>query len=538
MTLGRMSDEKGNVIYACSHINVEEGQPQHPQSQSVVPVKRRRTTNNKGKVVLFHAPIGHFESYNTPTGILSVASYLQVKGYDVKYIDCSIETDYREMILSELDGALCVGVYAMSGHIKYLLPLLQEIKRVRPYLRVILGGPHATLFASQTAEDELIDFVVRGEGEGTLLELAEAFESNETDFSDIKGITYQQDGKIVSTPDRGFMDMDSLPFVDWSLMSPVALQSMSKQIGRVQSARGCPYRCTFCINVVSKNGAMRYRSPTVVVDEIERMKKDYGVHRIGFRDEIFLTDRQHVREIAEELIRRDLKITWLANPFPRFLRESWVDDEFLGLLARSGCTKLSCGAESGSARVLKMLQKPITPEDIVNFVRRAGKFNITSVVSFMTGLPGETEEEQLETLALIWKLLEIEPGTHINGPALWRPYPGGDLFDKAQELGLEIPKTFREWVDLETLGGLNPPWVKKVHFNQFEWFHVKHARAANLGQIEETFNDTGWFKSLLRTIYAKVSLFRLKHASYRFLLDFKLLHRAWWYTSDIPPNHS
>ncbi len=185
-----------------------------------------------------------------------------------------------------------------------------------------------------------------------------------------------------------------------------------------------------------------------------------------------------------------------------------------------------------------MLRKPITPEDILTFVRRSAKFDITSVVSFMTGLPGETREEQLETLALIWKILEIAPGTFINGPALWRPYPGGDLFDQAVELGLEVPQTFREWMHLDTMGGPKAPWVKDLHFNQFEWYHVQHARASNLGQVRAVFNDASWLKFLFRSVYAKISLFRLKRTAYKFLVDFKLLYRAWWLTHATPPGYS
>lgn len=194
---------------------------------------------NRSKILILYPPVGYFTDYNTPTGTLYVATVLKEKGYNVKFIDCSIEADYHAKIMNELSDALCVGAYCMSVHIKHLVPLLREIKGIRPDIKVVLGGPHPALFPESTVRDDLVDFVVRGEGEETMLELVEALERGETDFSNIKGICFQQDGRVINTPDREFLDMDSLPFVDWSLMSPVALESMKSSIARLQTSRGC-----------------------------------------------------------------------------------------------------------------------------------------------------------------------------------------------------------------------------------------------------------------------------------------------------------
>ena len=494
---------------------------------------------HKTKIIMLYPPCGYFHHYNTPTGILYVATVLKEKGYEVKFVDCFIETDYRMKIMNELDGVLCVGAYCMSTHIKYLLPLLQEIKDAKPGIKVVLGGPHPTLFPEQTAEDELVDFVVRGEGEETMLELVGALEGGEMDFSHIKGICYKQDGKVISTPDREFLDMDSLPFVDWSLMCPTAIKSMASLIGRVQTSRGCPFKCAFCINVVTNNRKMRYRSPAKVVDEIEHIVKHFGVKRIGIRDEIFLVNRQHVREIAEGIIRRRIKITWIANPHIKYLRETWVDDEFLNLLAQAGCDKLQSGAESGSQRILDMLHKTITPDDILNSVRRTKQYGITPLVAFLTGIPGETGEEQLATMRLIWRILEAAPETFINGPAMYRPYPGGELYEKCvREYGLKMPKTLRGWMHLDVVGGTKPPWVKRMYFVQNLWTHVTFARFSNLGQLrgvcKKIAKKYGVVVAIAAFIFAKIAHFRLKHCFYFFPIEFWLLHIYWRIKGEVP----
>lgn len=504
--------------------------------------------NNKNKkIVLLYPPTGSFTDYNTPTGTLYVATYLKQHGYDVTFIDCSVEENYMERVREAVKDALCIGSYCMSVHIKHLIPLLEEVKRINPAIKTVLGGAHPTLFPEQTVTDPLVDFVVIGEGEATMLELVQTLEKSEepfapieTDFSKIKGIAFKNWAGIpIITGQREFMDMDTLPFVDWNLMSEKALESMKTKIGRVQTSRGCPFHCKFCINVVSKNGKMRYRSPKLVVDEIEHLVKTYGVHRIGIRDEVFLLNRQNAKEIAQGIIDRGIKITWLANPHVKFLRESWVDDEYLDLLKRSGCTKLQCGGESGSQRILDMLNKTITPEDILNYVKRAKKHGIISLVAFMTGLPSETRKEQLETLKLIWEILDAAPETFINGAALYRPYPGGELFNQCvKEYGLKMPESFRGWADIETIGGTKPPWVDRLWFDQNLWTHVTFARASKVGYLSEMckkiLEKYGLHYAIAAYFYGKLSHARLKYNLYSLPFEFYALHLLWKWRGEIP----
>lgn len=116
----------------------------------------------KSKVVLIYPPTGTITDYNTPTGTLYVATYLEQNGYNVKFIDCSVDGDWHKKVLTEVKDAICFGSYCMSIHIKHLVPLLEEIKAANPNIKTVLGGAHPTIFPEQTAADLLVDFVVRG----------------------------------------------------------------------------------------------------------------------------------------------------------------------------------------------------------------------------------------------------------------------------------------------------------------------------------------------------------------------------------------
>jgi radical SAM superfamily enzyme YgiQ (UPF0313 family) len=482
--------------------------------------------NGRPKTVLVYPPTGSISTYNTPTGLLYIGSYLKKHGYPVKLVDCWAEPKYRDVLEREVKDTDFLGIYAMSVHIRYILPELERLKKINPRMKIIWGGPHALLFPQQTARSNFADIVARCEGEELMLEILRGHESGKLDLRGINGICFKEDGEVISTPDRGFVDVNSLPFLDWSLVKKEVMDEIRRTIIRVQASRGCPYQCSFCINVLTKNLKMRYRDPRNVLDEIEHIYNEYNIRRVGFRDEIFLSNRRQTKAIAQGLLERNLRVTWLANPRVEYLRESYIDDDFLQLLVDSGCNKLQGGGESGSQRILDLLRKDITVDDILNFARRTKKFNIIPVIAFMTGIPTETREEQLETLRLIREIRRIQPRAFINGPANFRPYPGGELWDMCvKQYGLKMPDSLEEWARAEILGGARLPWVKKMHFNQFIWTEVRadiYPKKLLWKNIKQN-----PIKGLAILCFVLLSKFRLKCLFYRFPIEFRLLD--WYY---------
>jgi radical SAM superfamily enzyme YgiQ (UPF0313 family) len=259
-----------------------------------------------------------------------------------------------------------------------------------------------------------------------------------------------------------------------------------------------------------------------VLDEIEYLYKEYNIKRVGFRDEVFISNRKQVKDIATGLLERNIKITWLANPRVEYLRESYIDDNYLKLLADSGCNKLSAGAESGSQRILDLLKKGITVEDTLNFVRRTKKFNILPVVAFLTGIPSETKEEQIETLRLIRDILRIQPKAFINGPANFRPYPGGELYDMCiKKYNLKMPDSLEEWAKADILGGAHPPWIKRMYFNQYIWTSIRAALFYDSKYIGHVMRRNP-IKAVFMIFIGLISKLRLRYVFYEFPIEFKL----------------
>ena len=484
------------------------------------------------RIILIYSPIGEITVYNTPTGLLYIGTILKENGYDIQLIDCSVESDYEKILEQEIKDTDILGIYAMSVHIRYLLPLLKRLKQIKNKLLIVWGGPHAILFPEQTAKSRFADIVCKGEGEEVMLEIVRGYESGKLDLHKINGIAFKEDGNIYSNPYREFIDMNTLPILDWSLIKKEVMNVIKNSICRVQASRGCPYPCTFCINWLTNNQKMRYRDSKNVLDEIEYLYKKYNIKRIGFRDEVFMSNKQQVKEIAQGLIDRKIKITWIGNPRCEYLRERYTDDSYLKLLVESGCDKLQFGGESGSNRILKFLRKGIKVKDILNFVRRTKKFNIIPLIAFLTGIPTETKKEQLKTLRLIRDIKHIYPEAFINGPANFRPYPGGELYDLCvNQYSLKMPQSLEEWATIDVLGGTRPPWIKKMHLNTYLWFSVAATTFKTEFLIEKMHKNLLRFIGLL--VFSIVSKFRLRYVFY--LNNFCTFLFSIVYTICFPP---
>ncbi|MBI4779108.1 radical SAM protein, partial [Candidatus Falkowbacteria bacterium] len=165
------------------------------------------------------------------------------------------------------------------------------------------------------------------------------------------------------------------------------------------TSRGCPHRCTFCINAILKNN-WRAREAEQVLEDLKIIKsKPYFAGKpLRFWDENFFVDLKRARAIINGMIDRNLTIPWETTVRAGYLKEGQIDDDFLAKLKQSGCYLLSFGAESGSPEILKKIKKDITPEEIINSAKMCLKHGIIPQYTFMIGLPGETKPDMLMTL--------------------------------------------------------------------------------------------------------------------------------------------
>jgi len=398
-----------------------------------------------------------------PLPLIHIASPLLNEGYKVRILDMRIENylDYN------IRNPLFVGISCMSGlQIKYGLEFAKKVRTQNQLCPIVWGGVHPTLLPEQTAKNEYVDVVVRGEGELIITELASRLAKGEP-LDDVPGITYKAEGTIKNNPDGDIIDLDKIPVdLPFDLLQLDKYPSVQSGRFHIQTSRGCPNRCGFCYNSIFNKRRWRGKSPERVLDEIEHILNKFpNVRIIDPIDDNVFVDKKRVERICQGIIDRKINVAWRANC--RFDYLAAYDKEFVRLLERAGCTELDFGGETGSERLQEMICKDVTADQMVKGVENLKKWapRIEPYVSWMSGLPTETDDDLKATFSLMDQMCEANPKTQHYGIFVFTPFPSPVL----EQLPLEFkpPQSLEEWGKIEVFH-FKPPWhsrnyVKKLH---------------------------------------------------------------------------
>jgi radical SAM superfamily enzyme YgiQ (UPF0313 family) len=372
--------------------------------------------------------------------------------------------NYRDF---KIGNPVFVGISSMSGlQIGYGLEFAREVRKQNPSCPIVWGGVHPTLLPEQTAANENVDIVVRGEGESTIVQLADKLVAAQP-LDGVMGITYKSEGKVKSNPDASPIDLDKIPLnLPFNLLPMDRYPSFRAGRFHIQTSRGCPHACGFCYNLVFNKRKWRGKSVRRVVDEVEYILGKFPhVKCIDTIDDNFFVDKKRVENICRGMIERGIDITWRASC--RFDYMSRYDADFIRLLEKSGCVELDFGAETGSGRLLSLMNKDITPDQMIKSVdnlRKCGP-SIEPYVSWMGGLPTETENDLRETFDLMDKMTETNNKVQHFGFFTYTPFPSPFL--KSLKFGFKLPRSLDEWAEMDMFH-FKPPWhskryVEKLH---------------------------------------------------------------------------
>jgi radical SAM superfamily enzyme YgiQ (UPF0313 family) len=359
-----------------------------------------------------------------PLGLMYIASYLRkFSHHDVAILDTLIEKmDYED--ISEqirIHNPDAVGISVTSFTLIDAYKTAQIVKETKPDTRVIMGGPHINLYPRETLGLPAVDIVVRGEGEITMKELLDQMQE-ESSLTKIEGIGYKINGKLYFTKNREFIkDLDILPFPARDITPFKKYYSIfgtDRTSTILMTSRGCPYSCAFCFR--ESGSYFRARSAKNVVDEIEQCCR-MSISEFFIFDETFTINKKRVQDICDEIIRRDLQIQ-----FDMRTRVDIVCEELLTKLKKAGCKRIQYGVESGSQKILNLMKKGITIEQIYETFRLTKKIGIDTYADFMLGYPTETKEDMYKTISFA---MELNPD--FVQFAITTLYPGTELYQTA-----------------------------------------------------------------------------------------------------------
>ena len=458
-----------------------------------------------------------------PLALILTGSALEKAGYEVEIYTASSDDHYLETIGEKIrdDDLLFVGLTALTTEVADALKISKEIKGISN-VPVVWGGWHVTLFPQQCADSNFIDYAIVDEGDFSIVKLADSLAA---------GVPLKN--KIIASEKH--LSMDELPFPNYSLVENIEefiIRPLGDKFQEVmnhptrwlpyQSSRGCPSQCAFCINVVTDNQHFRAKSPRKVVDELERLIREYNLTHFKILDDNFFVSRKRVKEICELIIDRKLSFTWDGECRADYFRDDYLNDDLLQMLKKVGLVQLVMGAESGSKKTLEYLNKNIIPEQTEKAIESLQRNGIIADCSFIVGLPGETKEDLMDTANFINR--QRKHKLFLCGVHTYRPYPRSKIAQQLIAEGkLEEPKTVEEWSDEKVVAVYTyvdgyRPWIQdyKLAMNISYYQSLTSGVWLLQHQIERPVDK------LINMFFRKLARFRSKYFIFRLPFDKKL----------------
>jgi len=459
-------------------------------------------------------------SIGLPLSILNLATFLYKK-YSIKIIDQRIDRKWKLTLKNELkkERPICVGISAMTGvQIYFALKAAKIVRKVSPKTTLVFGGVHPTLLPEQTIQNKYVDIIILGEGEKSFSELVECLKNNKP-IDDIKGVCFKKNEKIRINP-PSFIDLNEMPGSPYELINIknyfLNLYTTRKALSLV-TGKGCPHRCAFCYNVLFNRRIWRQLDEKRMIKEIKILKK-FGAESIDIIDDNFFTNLKRVDRFIRLLEKEKLNLKFVINCRADYIIRMGAD--LLKKLYEVGFHEFYVGCESGSDRILKLIKKDITVDQILKANRILKETGIRPIYSFIAGFPGETREDIRKTLNLMMKLIKEDANASLTQLKVFTPFPGTELFDICLKHGLKPPKTFEDW--------------SNFYYNSasYEWRSKKDRKFLEKLSYITSFLDQktiSWhlgktpIDRVLIKMYSKIARFRCKYNFYFFTPEVSLM---------------
>lgn len=435
------------------------------------------------KILLINPPLKEEERRNPvigtlfanamPLGLGYIAAVLLQHGItDVQIADAAAEHLSNQDLVARIkrDKVDLVGITATTYSYFDAASLARDIKKSTDgRVPVVLGGTHISAIPSHAMDCEAFDYGVIGEGEYTFLELVTKLARGE-DPSDVAGIAYRRDDELVFTPKRPLvMDLDTIPFPARNLMKTRLYASLPTDVRYLPKftqipTRGCPFQCNFCDSAAVTGKKYRAPSPKYLVDEMEHLKKDFGVREVAFAATTFTVSHKKTEIFLEELTARRLNMAWTAST-----RVDVVDADLLKKMKQAGCWSIRMGIESGNDDVLKFIQRGMTTDEVRQVVGWADDAGLQIKAFFIVGHLIDTPATIQQSIDFACSLPLDDVTVQIN-----TPLPNTPQFKMAPAYG-ELNADFSRynfWRPVFVPHGMTHDellWWHKEFYKRFYW---------------------------------------------------------------------
>lgn len=471
-----------------------------------------------------------------PHSLLAIAAPLHKEGYKIRIIDQRVEKEWKSKVREELSReTVCVGISCMTGTQIYFAIEAAKVVRDHSGLKVpiVWGGPHPSILPEQTLESEYVDMVCIGEGDVTFYEIVKAVEENRS-LSEIKGVAFKEEKKKVFNPPAPLIDMEELLPVPWELINvekyihPDMYLKSSRILDIGQTSRGCPFNCGFCCSASLRMRKWRAMSVEKSLKAIIEPVKRFNLDGVWIRDDEFYIDKERANKICKQFIEENLNIRWYTSGTRVDVFNKASDEQTAGL-KKSGAHVLKFGAESGTNRILKLINKGITVEETLQANLKAKRHDIIPAFALMIGFPTETFEEIDNTIDLIFRLKKDNPKAQFETVAIYTALPGTPMYELALKHGLKPPQRLEGWVDWNfdeyDFEGKRIPWFGYEDRKKIGNISYMSVLANAIPNAIDSITNV-FVRRLCKIIYIPISSyykFRLKKKYYAFSLDLAII---------------
>lgn len=375
--------------------------------------------------------------YNPSFALISLGTWLELNGYQPIIIDLCCEEltmkEFLEQIICE--NPILIGFSIHTENVDIAISSAKVIKKYAPNIRIVAGGPHPSLVPDEIIDLDCFDFVIRKEGESSLLELVEAISSNEIliKYDNILGLIFKRNSKVLKNKLRAnISDLDILPILKRELTDI----SRYNGVVNIITSRGCPGNCIYCAAHALSGVTYRPRDIENVFLEIVLIRsilKD-KLTKIYIVDDTFTAIPERIKKFTNLLKENNMNTPWKCQS-----RVDIMNEELLTIMADSGCTEILYGIESGSQEVLEKIRKGINLEQAEKVIKETCNRQIIPELSFIIGHYCDTRDTMEKTYLFIKEVYDkfrAEISIYFN-----TPYPGTWQYINREKLGMRIIET-------------------------------------------------------------------------------------------------
>lgn len=474
-------------------------------------------------IILFHPRATRPQNRRLPLAVLALAAVLEGKE-EYEIVDGNVDDKPTQTILHLIDthNIELLGVSVMPGpQMVAAMETSREIRKQRPKVKIAWGGYFPSIYPDSALNAKYIDFVVRGQGEDTLLELLAALRGQRP-FESILGLSYKDTfGFHRTNAERPMKGPDNFP---WSPFHRLPVEKylrpsfFGKRTAVHHASIGCPFNCSFCGVHAAYGRDEKMESPKRTAAILEHLVSKYGADSVQFYDMNFFLREDHAVELMNLIA--PLKLRWWCEARVDIM--SRYSDATMAAIKRAGCAMIFFGAESGSDWALKEMQKGITTEQTLTMARRTRQFGIIPEFSFVVGNPKDPERDTRETLSFIRKIKRINADSEIivqhYTPTPQRGSMYGEVDDK-----ISFPDTPGEWATKQWLNftlriDTGAPWMKRKTKKLIDNFELV---VASRWPTVQDIRAPRWSRKLLQSL----STWRYAMQFYAYPFELELANR-------------